>query len=147
MKAVIQRVKWAKVTVDGNVVGEIRRGILALVGISVRDTGDDIDFMSEQLLNAPIFDGPEKKASVLEMDLGILCVSQFTLLGKTAKGNKPDFHDAMKGSQSRPMFDHLVSQLRASLGEKSVQTGEFGAMMEVSLENDGPMMFQIDSDN
>ncbi|OMJ15341.1 D-tyrosyl-tRNA(Tyr) deacylase [Smittium culicis] len=121
--------------------------MLALIGISVRDTENDIDFMSEQLLNAPIFDGPEKKASVLESNLEILCVSQFTLLGKTVKGNKPDFHDAMKGSQSRPMFDRLISQLRARLGEKSVQTGEFGAMMEVSLENDGPMTFQIDSEN
>ncbi|KAJ2255823.1 D-tyrosyl-tRNA(Tyr) deacylase [Coemansia sp. RSA 454] len=133
MRAVLQRVTRASVTVGDRVVGSIGPGICVLVGISQDDTKDDMEYIARKVLGLRVFnkDLDMWKASVQDAQLEVLCVSQFTLYGKTTKGMKPDFHSAMKSDTSRQFFDDF--------------TGEFGAMMQVALVNDGPVTLQLDS--
>ncbi|ORX74247.1 hypothetical protein DL89DRAFT_231803 [Linderina pennispora] len=148
MRAVLQKVLRASVSVDDRVVGEIGRGITVLVGISQHDTKEDMEYMAKKILNMRVFDDAEGamwKRSVQDEGLGVLLVSQFTLYGKTTKGNKPDFHEAMKSAESKQFFDDFVKRVGQLYDPSKVSTGEFGAMMQVSLVNDGPVTLELDS--
>ncbi|KAJ2152221.1 D-tyrosyl-tRNA(Tyr) deacylase [Coemansia sp. RSA 637] len=147
MRAVLQRVTRASVTVGDRVVGSIGPGICVLVGISQDDTKDDMEYIARKVLGLRVFnkDLDMWKASVQDAQLEVLCVSQFTLYGKTTKGMKPDFHSAMKSDTSRQFFDDFVVLLGRLYCAEKIQTGEFGAMMQVALVNDGPVTLQLDS--
>ncbi|KAJ3725121.1 D-Tyr tRNAtyr deacylase-like domain-containing protein [Lentinula raphanica] len=150
MRAVIQRVTSASVTVDGTVISQISRGLMVLVGIGTDDTASDASLLINKILNLRVFNDPtdsEKmwKANVKDIDGEILCVSQFTLLAQTTKGNKPDFHRAMPAETSQVMYEAFLNQLRQGYKPDKVQDGKFGAMMNVSLTNEGPVTFTLDS--
>ncbi len=145
MKAVLQRVKSAHVTVEGRTVGEIGPGLLVLVGIGAGDTAGDIDWMVEKIVNLRIFETPEGKLdkSLLDVGGGLLLVSQFTLYGNCKKGRRPSFSDAMDPDGAREMF-RLFTAAAAEKAEK-VETGIFQASMDVHLVNDGPVTLVLDS--
>ncbi|CAA7270963.1 unnamed protein product [Cyclocybe aegerita] len=150
MRAIIQRVSQASVTVDKEVVSQIAEGLMVLVGIGSDDTEADVAVLSKKILTLRVFSdpaNPEKmwKASVKDIDGDILCVSQFTLLANTTKGNKPDFHRAMSSKASRKMYGTFLDALKASYKADKVRDGRFGAMMSVSLTNEGPVTFTLDS--
>ncbi|KAJ2738452.1 D-tyrosyl-tRNA(Tyr) deacylase [Coemansia sp. Cherry 401B] len=148
MRAVLQRVAQASVTVGGHMVGSIGPGVCVLVGITHDDTQDDMEYMARKILGLRVFDdesGAPWKRSIQDCALDILCVSQFTLYAKTTKGSKPDFHQAMKSHQSRQFFDDFVDLLGRMYSPDRIQTGEFGAMMQVALVNDGPVTLELDS--
>jgi D-tyrosyl-tRNA(Tyr) deacylase len=145
MKAVIQRVKSAHVSVDGRTVGEIGKGLLVLVGIGALDTVRDIDWMAEKLLNLRIFETPEGKLDKSLLDIGgdLLLVSQFTLYGDCKKGRRPSFSGAMDADGAREMFELFTA--KAAERVKKVQTGVFRASMDVHLVNEGPVTLILDS--
>ncbi|KAF9058817.1 D-Tyr tRNAtyr deacylase-like domain-containing protein [Rhodocollybia butyracea] len=150
MRAIIQRVTSASVTVDNDVISSISRGLMVLVGIGTDDTSSDASALINKILNLRVFNDPVDpqkmwKASVKDIDGEILCVSQFTLLANTTKGNKPDFHRAMSAESSRDMYAAFLEKLRQAYKEDKVQDGKFGAMMNVSLTNEGPVTFTLDS--
>ncbi|KAJ1943027.1 D-tyrosyl-tRNA(Tyr) deacylase [Kickxella alabastrina] len=148
MRAVLQKVLQASVTVSDKVVGKIGPGVCVLIGISHEDTRDDLEYMAKKILSMRVFEdqsGAMWKKNVKDLGLQILCVSQFTLYGKTTKGSKPDFHEAMKSSESRQFFDDFVKRLGELYDREKIETGEFGAMMQVALVNDGPVTLQLDS--
>lgn len=140
MKIVVQRVQSASVAVDDKIVSEIKKGYLLLVGIGAGDTTEDVHRLVNSVLKMRIFSDTEGKMqySIGEIDGEILVVSQFTLLANFAKGNRPSFHDAAKPEIAKPLFEALVQGLRLQLGQK-IATGVFGADMQVSLCNDGPV--------
>jgi len=147
MKAVIQRVISASVSVDGSVVSSIGRGICVLIGLSRDDTDKEIEYIVRKILNVRLFDGDDDKRwckSVMDKQFSVLCVSQFTLYG-VLKGNKPDFHFAMANEQSREFYVRFLERLRASYKPDLVHDGQFGAYMQVSIENDGPVTISLDS--
>jgi D-tyrosyl-tRNA(Tyr) deacylase len=139
MRIVLQRVSRARVTVDGRVTGEIGRGLLLLVGFTSADTDDALAWMAKKVLQLRVFPDDEGKMnrSVEEADGGVLVVSQFTLYGDARKGNRPSFIDAARPEVAIPLYERFVEMLRAS--GRPVATGEFGAMMDVELVNDGPV--------
>jgi len=148
MKSIIQRVSQASVTIDGNKVSEIAKGLLVLVGIEDEDTQEDIAWLSGKIANLRIF-GDENDVmnlSVKDVDGDIIVVSQFTLHASTKKGNRPSYSKASKPEIAIPLYEKFVSQMLIDLGKK-IQTGEFGADMKVSLLNDGPVTIVIDSKN
>ncbi|KAJ3745017.1 D-Tyr tRNAtyr deacylase-like domain-containing protein [Lentinula detonsa] len=150
MRAIIQRVTAASVTVDNAVISQISRGLMVLVGIGTDDTTSDASVLINKILNLRVFNDlvePEKmwKASVKDIDGEILCVSQFTLLANTTKGNKPDFHRAMSAESSQVMYAAFLDQLRQAYQTEKIKDGRFGAMMNVSLTNEGPVTFTLDS--
>lgn len=140
MKIIVQRVLSASVTVNHNIISEIKKGYLLLVGIGAGDTTDDVQRLVSMVMKMRIFPDAEGKMqhSIAEVGGEILVVSQFTLLANFAKGNRPSFHDAAKPEVAQPLFEALVEGLRAQLGSK-ISTGVFGADMQVSLRNDGPV--------
>ena len=140
MKIIVQRVLSASVTVNHNITSEIKKGYLLLVGIGAGDTTDDVQRLVSMVMKMRIFPDAEGKMqhSIAEVGGEILVVSQFTLLANFAKGNRPSFHDAAKPEVAQPLFEALVEGLRAQLGSK-ISTGVFGADMQVSLCNDGPV--------
>lgn len=145
MKALIQRVSRASVIVDSECVGEIKEGLLALLGL---DRGDDrvaADRMVEKLLAYRVFaDGQERmNCSVVDVQGGVLLISQFTLSADTGKGLRPSFSSAMPPQEAAPLYDYLLSQLR--LRHSPVAAGVFGAQMEVSLVNEGPVTFLLET--
>ena len=146
MRAVIQRVTSAHVTVDGAVTGEIGRGLLVLVGVDPTDTADDGQWLAEKLVRLRIFEDETRQMnrSVREVDGGILVVSQFTLFASTRKGTRPSFNDAAKPEIAAPLYERFVVQVSAALG-KPAATGQFAAIMEVALVNDGPVTLIIDT--
>ncbi|ORX96130.1 D-tyrosyl-tRNA deacylase [Basidiobolus meristosporus CBS 931.73] len=148
MRAVLQRVLNASVSVDGKQVSSINNGICVLIGIAVTDTQKDLEHMVKKILNVRVFndenDRPWTK-SVKDLDLEILCVSQFTLYGKTTKGSKPDFHDSMKSDTSRAFYEEFLKKLGAAYNPSKIQDGVFGAHMVVSIANDGPVTLELDS--
>ena len=148
MKAVIQRVSEASVTIEGKVVSEIKNGLLILVGIVAEDTQEDIDWLSNKIVNLRIFDDENgvMNKSLLDIDGEAIVVSQFTLHANTKKGNRPSYIKAAKPDVAIPLYQAFISQLELDLG-KQVQTGEFGADMKVKLLNDGPVTIIIDSKN
>ena len=139
MRVVLQRVSRARVTVDGRVTGEIGRGLLLLAGFTDGDTGDALAWMADKVVELRIFPDDEGKMnrSVREVGGGLLVVSQFTLYGDTRKGRRPSFVDAARPEIAIPLYERFVDLLRAT--GLPVGTGEFGAMMDVELVNDGPV--------
>ncbi|WP_291099154.1 MULTISPECIES: D-aminoacyl-tRNA deacylase [unclassified Flavobacterium] len=148
MKAVIQRVSQASVTIDNKIVAEIQNGLLVLLGIEDADNQEDIDWLASKIVNIRIF-GDENDVmnwSVKETNGDIIVVSQFTLHALTKKGNRPSYIKAAKPEIAIPLYENFVQQLENELGKK-VQTGIFGADMKVALINDGPVTIIIDSKN
>lgn len=148
MKAVIQRVKRAGVRVEGNTISEIETGLVILLGIAEEDESADIDWLTKKIANLRIFQDEQgvMNRSLLETGGEAIIVSQFTLLASTKKGNRPSYIQAAKPEMAVPMYESFVQQFEELLGKK-VGTGVFGADMEVSLNNDGPVTIVIDSRN
>lgn len=148
MKAVIQRVTEASVTIDGTVKSAIEAGLLVLVGIEDADTTEDIEWLSNKIVNLRIFDDDQKipNISVKDSHGDILLVSQFTLHASTKKGNRPSYIKASKPDVAIPLYERMIAQLENDLGKK-IHTGRFGADMKVSLVNDGPVTIVIDTKN
>ena len=148
MRAVIQRVSQASVTIDGEIKASIARGLLVLAGIEDADGDADIEWLSNKIVNLRIFDDEVKIPNVSVKDDGgdVLLVSQFTLQASTRKGNRPSYIRASKAATAIPLYEKLVKQLSTDLG-KTIFTGEFGADMKVSLVNEGPVTIIIDTKN
>jgi D-tyrosyl-tRNA(Tyr) deacylase len=148
MKSVLQRVSHASVTVDNLVTGAIKKGLLVLIGIEDADTDEDIQWLSNKIVNLRIFDDENKvpNISVKDIDGDILLVSQFTLHANTKKGNRPSYIKASKPGIAIPMYEKMIVQLENDLGKK-IFTGIFGADMKVELLNDGPVTIVIDTKN
>lgn len=140
MKIVIQRVKSASVTVNGKVTGSIGHGLLLLVGVHQDDTEEQLKWCCRKIPKLRIFNDDEGYMNLSVQDVGgeILVVSQFTLYGNMDKGNRPSFIEAGKPDMSEPMYDKMVEILKKDSGV-NIETGEFGAMMDVKLVNDGPV--------
>ncbi|MES2748187.1 MAG: D-aminoacyl-tRNA deacylase [Bacteroidota bacterium] len=148
MKAVIQRVSQASVTIDGNVMAEISSGLLILLGIEDADTQEDIVWLTSKIANLRIFadDNDVMNLSLKETNGEAIVVSQFTLHAATKKGNRPSYIKAAKPDVAIPLYKNFVSQMELELG-KEIQTGQFGADMKVALINDGPVTIIIDTKN
>lgn len=146
MRAVVQRVSRAKVTVAGRVTGEIERGLLVLLGVSTVDTGSDADYLVDKIANLRIFedDGGKMNLSLSDIDGQMLVVSQFTLYGDTRRGRRPSFIAAAGGEKAKTLYEYFVSRSYEAI--QKVATGEFGAMMDVELINDGPVTIILDSE-
>src|SRR3954464_7352103 len=146
MRAVVQRVSRASVTVDNAVVGQIDRGLLVLLGIAHSDTEAAADYLAEKISGLRIFedDAGKMNLSVSEVGGAILAVSQFTLYGDVRKGKRPTFDDAARPEQARKLYEHFVERIRA-FGLRC-ETGVFQAMMQVELVNDGPVTILLDSE-
>ena len=148
MRAVIQRVNKASVTIDGRINGRIGLGLLVLIGVQDADNLDDIIWLSNKMVNLRIFndDTGVMNRSVLEVGGDILLISQFTLHANTKKGNRPSYIKASKPDIAIPLYETMIKQLTNDLG-KNIATGIFGADMKVALLNDGPVTIIIDSKN
>ena len=148
MKAVIQRVTEASVTIDENKVADIQKGLLVLIGIEDADSKEDINWLTTKIANLRIF-GDENgvmNLSIKEVEGEMIVVSQFTLHAQTKKGNRPSYIKAAKPEIAIPLYESFLVQMETELGKK-VQTGQFGADMKVALINDGPVTIIIDSKN
>ena len=148
MRAVIQRVTEASVTIDGKVNGKIQNGLLVLIGIEDADTVEDVNWLSSKIVNLRIFNDEQgvMNCSVKEIAGNILLISQFTLQASTKKGNRPSYLKASKPPHAVPLYEEMIGRLKTDLGKK-IQTGIFGADMKVALLNDGPVTIIIDSKN
>lgn len=148
MRVVIQRVKEASVSVQGVKISEIQKGLLILVGVETQDTQQDIDWLVAKVAKLRIFEDPLGVMNVSLQDIGadVIVVSQFTLHASTKKGNRPSFIKAAKPEVAIPLYQGFVDSLEKQL-DKKIQTGQFGAMMDVALINDGPVTITIDSKN
>ncbi len=142
----LQRVSRAAVRVDGKTVGEIGRGFLVLVGFAPTDTEPSIEWMADKILGLRLFGDAEGKMNrdLAEVGGGVLVVSQFTLYGDAKKGRRPSFIDAAPPEIAIPLYERFVALLREKAGGIRVATGEFGAMMDVELVNDGPVTLQLE---
>ena len=148
MKVVIQRVTRSSVTIKGNIVASIEKGLLVLLGIIDEDTKDDIIWLSNKIANLRVFDDENgvMNKSIIDVEGDAIVVSQFTLHASTKKGNRPSYIKAAKPEIAIPIYEAFVKQLELDLGKK-VQTGQFGADMKVELINDGPVTIIIDTKN
>lgn len=146
MKAVIQRVSKAAVTIDNIVKSAIGAGLLVLIGIEDADNNEDIKWLGNKIVNLRIFDDESKIPNISVKEIGgdILVVSQFTLQASTKKGNRPSYLKASKAEIAIPLYEKFIMQLSNDLG-KQIYTGEFGADMKVELVNDGPVTIVIDT--
>ena len=158
MRAVVQRVAGATVRVNQTVISSINRGLLVLLGIHGKDTEDDARWIAQKIAGLRIFEDAGGKMNLSVIDMAsttadansgelvptVLVVSQFTLIANTQKGNRPSFNDAAKPEQAIPLYEFFVRQLASQLA-RPVATGQFGAMMQVSLINDGPVTIVLDS--
>uniref|UniRef100_A0A8C1D4W1 D-aminoacyl-tRNA deacylase 1 n=1 Tax=Cyprinus carpio carpio TaxID=630221 RepID=A0A8C1D4W1_CYPCA len=166
MKAIIQRVTKSSVTVGEEQISSIGRGLCVLLGISVEDTQKDVDYISDisfikpglqdsssnkvkvrKILNLRLFEDENGRAwsrSVMDRELEVLCVSQFTLQC-ILKGNKPDFHSAMPAELAQPFYNNMLEQLREAYKAELIKDGQFGAKMQVLIQNDGPVTIQLES--
>ena len=145
MRAVVQLVKEASVAVAGDLKGKIGKGYLVLIGIEENDTEKDLSYICEKLLGLRVFEDADGKMnrSILDVGGAILLVSQFTLYGDARKGRRPSYIRAARPENAIPLYEAMIEQLRAAL---PVETGEFGANMQVSLVNDGPVTILLDSE-
>ena len=148
MRAVVQRVSQASVTVDQKKIAVIGRGLLVLLGIEETDTEADIEWLSAKILNLRIFDDVSgvMNLSLLETAGDLILVSQFTLFASTKKGNRPSYSRAAKSEIAIPLYEKMITALSTGLG-KNIQTGSFGADMKVDLCNDGPVTIIYDTKN
>ncbi len=148
MKAVIQRVAQSTVTIEGEIVASIQKGLLILVGIEEADTKEDIEWLSSKIVNLRIFDDDNNvmNLSIKDVNGDVIIVSQFTLHASTKKGNRPSYIKAAKPEIAIPLYNQFIQQVEKDLAKK-VQTGQFGADMKVSLLNDGPVTILIDTKN
>ncbi len=146
MIAVIQRVTEASVTIENEIKGEIRNGLMILLGIEEADNEEDIEWLSRKIINMRIFNDENgvMNKSLLDIDGEILLISQFTLHASTKKGNRPSYIKAAKPDTAIPLYEKMLSSLDMSIPTK-IQSGEFGADMKVSLVNDGPVTMILDS--
>jgi D-tyrosyl-tRNA(Tyr) deacylase len=146
MRAVIQRVAEARVSIDGVVKGAIQNGLAVLLAVEEADTAEDIEWLSGKIVRLRVFndDNGVMNRSVQEAGGGILLVSQFTLFASTKKGNRPSYSRSARPEVAVPLYEQFIARLTQDLG-KPIQTGEFGAHMLVSLTNDGPVTIIIDS--
>lgn len=146
MRAVIQRVSEARVTIGGNVKGAIRQGLVVLVAVEETDSAEDIEWLSGKIVRLRIFDDENgvMNRSVQDVAGEVLVISQFTLFASTKKGNRPSYSRSARPEIAVPLYEQFVVRLTQDLG-KPVQTGEFGAHMLVSLTNDGPVTISVDS--
>ena len=148
MRAVIQRVSEASVTIEGNISGAIKDGLLILLGIEDADNDEDIQWLSNKIINLRIFNDADAVMNISVKDTGgnILLISQFTLHASTKKGNRPSYLKASKSAIAIPVYEKMIVRLEHDLGKK-IFTGEFGADMQVKLLNDGPVTIVIDTTN
>lgn len=145
MRAVVQRVSKASVTVSGRVVGEIGLGLLVLLGVSKEDAQADADYLAEKIAGLRIFEDADGKMNQSVLDVGgaVLAVSQFTLYGDVRRGRRPSFDDAARPAEARALYEAFASQIRRR--GLRCETGEFQAMMSVALVNEGPVTILLDS--
>ena len=145
MRAVVQRVASSRVTVDERVTGEVKKGLLVLLGVTHDDTSKDVDYMVDKVTNLRIFEDENDKMNLSLKDIGgeVMAVSQFTLYGDARKGRRPSFSDAVRPDVANPLYEEFVEKLRAQ--GITVGTGEFGAHMMVELTNDGPVTILLES--
>ena len=145
MRAVVQRVTCASVTIDGEIVGEIGNGLVVLLGIAGDDSKDDADYLAPKIVSLRIFDDAEGRMNVSVKDIegGLLIVSQFTLYGDVRRGLRPSWSDAAAPEIAEPLYDYFVESSRKLLGR--IETGSFRKMMQVELVNDGPVTILLDS--
>jgi D-tyrosyl-tRNA(Tyr) deacylase len=146
MRAVVQRVSTARVRIDDRVAGAIDHGLLVFVGVARDDTAEDVSYVVRKVLDLRVFEGEDGKPmdrSVAEIRGGVLVVSQFTLYGDVRRGRRPSFDQAARPDDARACYEDFVRQLRAA--HTPVATGEFQAMMQVDLVNDGPVTVLVDS--
>lgn len=148
MRAVIQRVSQASCTVEGNITGEIKAGLLVLLGIEDSDGTDDLKWLAQKIINLRIFSDENglMNKSLADINGQILLISQFTLFAQTKKGNRPGFTRAAKPEKAIPIYEQMKNELETVSGNV-VQTGIFGADMKISLVNDGPVTILIDTKN
>ncbi len=145
MRAVVQRVSSSKVTVEDNITGQIKKGLLVLLGVTHEDTSSDVDYMIDKILNLRIFEDENGKMNLSLKDVGgeLLVVSQFTLYGDCRKGKRPSFTNAARPEVATPLYEEFVQKSKDQ--DIVVQTGQFGAHMMVDLINDGPVTMLLDS--
>ncbi|EQL02278.1 hypothetical protein G6O67_006505 [Ophiocordyceps sinensis] len=146
MKAIIQRVLSASVTVDKEVVSSIGRGVLVFAAVAPGDTEKEVDSIASKVLRMKLWDddaGNRWKKSVTDIEGEVLCVSQFTLLAKTKKGTKPDFHGAMNPEEAKRLYHCFVQRVKDGYVVERVKDGKFQAMMEVALVNEGPVTLEL----
>lgn len=145
MKALLQRVSGASVSVAGEVVGSIGRGLVVFVGVASGDSGKDAQYLAQKLVNLRLFSGRDERFNLSALDIGgeLLLVSQFTLLADTRKGRRPSFSHAAPPAEAEKLFEQLVEQVKAT-GLK-VATGRFQQYMQVEIHNDGPVTIMLDS--
>jgi D-tyrosyl-tRNA(Tyr) deacylase len=145
MRAIVQRVTRARVTVDGEIVGEIGNGLVVLLGVAHDDTRADADYLAPKIASLRIFDDAEGKMNLplKEIDGGLLVVSQFTLYGDVRRGLRPSWSDAAPPEVAEPLYDYFVESSRKLIAR--VATGSFRKMMQVELVNDGPVTIMLDS--
>jgi D-tyrosyl-tRNA(Tyr) deacylase len=148
MKAIVQRVKSASVEVtEENYRADIGKGLLILLGIKAADTEMDVNFVADKCSCLRIFEDEKNKMNIDVQDIKgeVMIISQFTLYGETAKGNRPSFTDAAKPDEAIPLYDKFINRLKDNLGASKVKTGKFGAMMDISLCNYGPVTVIVES--
>ncbi|XP_059469161.1 D-aminoacyl-tRNA deacylase 1 isoform X1 [Neocloeon triangulifer] len=149
MRALIQRVRRAQVSVNGEIVSSIEKGLCVLIGICRDDGPVDLEYIVRKILNVRLFDddsGVRWKSSVKDKQGEILCISQFTLYHEL-KGNKPDFHNSMGPDAARSFYDNFLAELRKHYKSELVKDGKFGEYMQVEIENDGPVTIMLESPN
>lgn len=145
MRAVVQRVSRASVKVDGATIGSIDRGLLVLLGVAISDSEADADYLADKIAGLRIFEDNDGKMnlSVAEAGGGVLAVSQFTLYGDVRRGRRPSFDEAARPEQARKLYEYFVEKIRAA--GLRCETGQFQAMMQVELVNEGPVTIMLDS--
>ncbi|MDA0375885.1 MAG: D-aminoacyl-tRNA deacylase [bacterium] len=146
MKVLLQKVTTASVTVDSELVGQIGVGYLLFIGIVRGDTSAQAELIAEKIVKIRLFDGPDGKindTSILDAEGSILVISQFTLAGRLEKGNRPDYSQAALPEDAKVLYEYFIRKLE-QLGVEKVESGEFGAYMEVSLVNDGPVTLIVE---
>ncbi|MBT5019798.1 MAG: D-tyrosyl-tRNA(Tyr) deacylase [Planctomicrobium sp.] len=145
MRAVVQRVSSASVTVDEQIVGQIEKGFVVLLGITGSDTEADVNFLANKIIGLRVFEDADEKMNCSIVDVGgsLLVISQFTLFGDCRKGRRPSFNEAARPEKAKPLYESFVSELRAQ--GVPTETGTFQAHMDVALVNDGPVTLLLDS--
>jgi D-tyrosyl-tRNA(Tyr) deacylase len=145
MRAVVQRVKSAKVEVNEEITGEIDSGLLVFLGIGKKDKQEDADYLLDKIINLRIFEDQNQRLNLSALDLGkdLMFVSQFTLFGDCRQGRRPSFFEAAPPAEAEKLYNYFVKEAEKS--ELKIETGEFQAMMDVSLVNDGPVTILVDS--